>query len=64
MFKSSYQASQDCTEVDLDGIAARYIVIVISKKDVKIAWWFPCCNYTVGLYGSGPAANYIVSTCT
>ena len=38
MFKSSYQASQDCTEVDLNGIAARYIVTVISKKDVKIAW--------------------------
>ena len=63
-FKSSYWESQDRAEVNLDRIAARYVVTVISKKDVGITWQFPHCNYTVGPYGSGPTANYIVSTCT
>ena len=31
-FKSSYLLSQDCTEVNLYGIAARYVVMVVSKK--------------------------------
>ena len=56
--------SQDHAKVNLDRIAARYVVMVISKKDVGIAWRFPCCNYTVGPYDSGPTANYMVSTCT
>ena len=52
--------SQDCAKVNLNRIAARYVVTVISKKDVGIAWQFPHCNYTVGLYGSGPTANYSI----
>ena len=59
-FKSSYEMSQDCTKVNLNKIAARYVVMVISKKDVGIAQRFPCCNYTVGPYGSGPTANYSI----
>ena len=58
VFKSSYLLSQNHTEVNLYGIAARYVVTVVSKKDVGIALQFPWCNYTVGLYGSGPTANY------
>ena len=56
--------SQARTKVNLNRIAARYVVMVISKKDVGITWQFPRCNYTVGPYGSGPTANYMVSTCT
>ena len=33
---------------------------VKGKKDVGIAWQFPCCNYTVGPYGSGPTADYSI----
>ena len=50
--------SQDCTKVNLNRIAARYIVMVIGKKDVGISRQFPHCNYTVGPYGSGPTTNY------
>ena len=46
-FKSSYLLLQDRAEVNLYGIAARYIVTVVSKKDMGIALQFPCCNYTV-----------------
>ena len=56
--------SQDRTKVNLNRIAARYIVMVISKKDVGIAQQFPCCNYTVGAYDSGPTDKCMVSTCT
>ena len=52
--------SQDHAKVNLNRIVARYIVTVKGKKDVGIAWQFPCCNYTVGLYGSGPTANYSI----
>ena len=52
--------SQDCTKVNLNRIAAGYIVTVKGKKDVGIAWQFPCCNYTVGPYGSGPTADYSI----
>ena len=31
-FKSSYLLSQDCAEVNLYGVAARYVVMVVSKK--------------------------------
>ena len=41
-------------------IAARYVVTVTGKKDVAIAWRFPCCSYTVGPYGSGPTGNYTI----
>ena len=46
--------SQDRAKVNLNRIAARYVVMVISRKDVGIAQRFLCCNYTVGPYGSGP----------
>ena len=52
--------SQDCAKVNLNRIAARYIVTVIGKKDVGITWLFTCCNYTVGQYGSGPTADYSI----
>ena len=52
--------SQDHAKVNLDRIAARYIVMVISKKDVGITWQFPRCNYTMGPYGSGPTTNYSI----
>ena len=51
-------------EVNLYGIAARYIVTVVSKKDMGIVAQFPHCNYTVGPYGSRPTATYLVPTCT
>ena len=31
---------------------------VVSKKDMGITPWFPCCNSTVGPYDSGPTATY------
>ena len=31
-FKSSHLLSQDHTEVNLSGIAARYVVMVVSKR--------------------------------
>ena len=31
-FKSSYLMSQDCTEVNFYGIAARYVVMVVNEK--------------------------------
>ena len=37
-FKSSYWESQDHAEVNLNGIAARYVVTVVSKKDM----WESC----------------------
>ena len=40
-------------------IAARYIVMVKGKKDMGIACQFPCCNYTVGPYGSRPTTMCI-----
>ena len=55
--------SQDHTKVNLNRIAARYVVMGISKKDVGITQQFPHCNYTVGPYDSGPTANYMISTC-
>ena len=56
--------TQDHTEVNLYRIAARYIVTVVSKKDMGIVAQFPHCNYTVGPYGSRPTATYLVPTCT
>ena len=41
-------------------IAARYVVTVKGKKDVGIAWQFPCCSNIVGSYGSGPTSNYTI----
>ena len=38
-FKSSYLLSQDCTQVNLCGIAARYVVMVVNKK-----MWELCCD--------------------
>ena len=52
--------SQDHAKVNLDRIAVRYVVMVISKKDVGIAQQFPHCNYTVGPHGSGPTTNYSI----
>ena len=52
--------SQDRAKVNLYGIAARYVVMVKGKKDVGITWQFPRCNYTVGLYDSGPTADYSI----
>ena len=42
-FKSSYLLSQDHAEVNLYGIAARYIVTVVSKK----IWELQCNSHTV-----------------
>ena len=39
-FKSSYLLSQDHTEVNLYGIAARYVVMVVSKNTM----WESCSN--------------------
>ena len=41
--RSSYLLSQDCTEVSLYGIAARYIVMVVSKK----RWELWCDSHAV-----------------
>ena len=56
--------SQDRTKVNLNRIAARYIVMVKGgKKDVGTTQRLPCCNYTVGPYGSGPSADYSIYLC-
>ena len=52
--------SQDHAKVNLNRIAARYVVTVKGKKDVEITQRFPCCNYTVGPNGSGPTADYSI----
>ena len=52
--------SQDHAKVNLNRIAARYIVMFKGKKDVGIAQRFPHCNYTVGPYGSGPTTDYSI----
>ena len=43
VFKSSHLLSQDCAEVNLYGIAARYIVTVVSKN----IWELHCNSHTV-----------------
>ena len=52
--------SRDHAKVNLNRISARYIVMVKGKKDVGITWQFPCCNYTVSPYGSGPTTDYSI----
>ena len=52
--------SRDHAKANLNRISARYIVMVKGKKDVGITWQFPCCNYTVGPYGSGPTTDYSI----
>ena len=41
------------------GLQQSSIVTVVDKELLGIVAQFPCCNYTVGPYGSGPTAIYL-----
>ena len=62
LFKSFLTVSQDL-KVNLCGLQQDKRSDGIGKNnDVGITGRFPCCSYTVGLYGTGPTGDY--TTCT
>ena len=58
-FKSSYLLSQDHTEVNLYGIAARYIVRVVSKNNM---WESLCDSHTVTIQWVHVIVDPLLST--
>ena len=59
-YKGSYLLSQDCTEVNLYGIVAKYIVTVVDKK-----LWELCCNsHAVTIQWVHMVVDTLLPTCS